>query len=110
MQPQGGWKFFRLIKIEGFNHIPDVPPQLFPRVTFGHDCLGQTLSAIAAVGFLDHFEDEFSHTREFKRPVRKRQVPAWRPQKANKPDNVSWRQAQSRRSIDIAFVGGRVPL
>jgi hypothetical protein len=49
----GGWKFFRPVKIEGSNHFPDVLPKLFPRVTFGHECLGETLSGIAAVGFRD---------------------------------------------------------
>ena len=77
MQPQGGWKFVRLVKIEGSNHLSDVLPKLFPRVAFGHDCLGQTLSAIAAVGFLDHFEDEFPHAPKSKLPMPERQVPAW---------------------------------
>jgi hypothetical protein len=54
MQPEGGRKFVRLVKIEGLNHLLDVLPKLFPRITFGHDCLGQALSAIAAVVFLDH--------------------------------------------------------
>jgi hypothetical protein len=60
VQPQGGWKSVRLVKIEGFDHLPDVLPKLIPRITFSHDGLGQTLSPIAAVGFLGYFEDEFS--------------------------------------------------
>src|SRR6516162_8212558 len=77
MQPQGSWKFVRLVKIEGSNHLPDILPQLFPRVTFGHDCLGQTLSAIPSVGFLNHFEDEFPHASNSKLPMPEQQVPAW---------------------------------
>jgi hypothetical protein len=76
MQPQGGRKFVRLVKIEGLDYRPDVLPQLLPGITFGHDCLGQTLSAIAAVGFLDHFEDEFSHVHKSKLPMAERQVAA----------------------------------
>jgi hypothetical protein len=77
MESQGGWKFVRLIKIEGPNHLPDVLPKLFPGVTFGHDCLGETFSAIAAVGFLGHFENEFSHHPKSKLPMYERQIPAW---------------------------------
>jgi hypothetical protein len=77
MQPQGGRKFVRLVKIEGFDYLLNVLPKLFPRVTFGHDCLGQTLSAIATLGFLEHFEDESSHAPKSKLPTPERQVPAW---------------------------------
>ena len=77
MQPQGGWKSVRLVKIEGSNHLPDVLPKLFPRITFSHDGLGQTLSPIAAVGFLGYFEDEFSHAPNSKLPMPERQVQAW---------------------------------
>jgi hypothetical protein len=65
---------------KGSNHLPNILPKLFPRVTFGHDCLCQTLSAIAAVGFLDHFEDEFSHAPKSKLPMAERQVPALKKQ------------------------------
>ncbi len=77
MQPQGGWKSVRLVKIEGSNHLPDVLPKFFPRITFSHDGLGQTLSPIAAVGFLGYFEDEFSHAPNSKLPMPERQVQAW---------------------------------
>jgi hypothetical protein len=77
MQPQGGWKSVRLVKIEGFDYIPDVLPKLFPRITFDHDGLGQTLSPIAAVGFLGYFEDEFSHAPKSKLLMPARQVQAW---------------------------------
>jgi hypothetical protein len=76
VQPQGGWKFVRLVKIEGFDHLPDVLPKLFPGITFSHDGLGQTLSPIAAVGFLDYFEDEFSHAPKSKLPMPEQQVQA----------------------------------
>jgi hypothetical protein len=39
--------------------------------------LGQTLSPIAAVGFLGYFEDEFSHAPNSKLPMPERQVQAW---------------------------------
>ena len=77
MQPQGGWKFVRLVKIEGLDHLPDVLPKLFPRITFGHDGLGQTLSPITAVGFLGYFENEFPHALKSKLPMPERQVQAW---------------------------------
>ena len=78
MQPQSGWKSVRLVKIEGFNYLPDVLPKLFPRITFSDDGLGQTLSPIAAVGFLGYFENEFSHALKSKLPIPERQVQAWR--------------------------------
>ena len=77
MQPQSGWKSVRLVKIEGTNHLPDVLPKLFPRITFSHNGLSQTLSPIATVGFLGYFEDEFSHALKSKLPMPERQVQAW---------------------------------
>src|SRR6516165_1737979 len=77
MQPQSGWKSVRLVKIEGTNHLPDVLPKLFPRITISHDGLSQTLSPIAAVSFLGYFENEFSHALKFKLPMPERQVQAW---------------------------------
>src|SRR5260370_9040646 len=84
MQPQGRRKFVRLVKIEGFDHPLDILPQLFPRITFSHDSLGQTLSAIAAVGFLYDLKDEFSHAHESKLPMPRRQVPA----ASNRPESA----------------------
>jgi hypothetical protein len=52
-------------------------PKLFPRITFDHDGLGQTLSPIAAVGFLGYFEDEFSHAPKSKLLMPAPQVQAW---------------------------------
>src|SRR6516164_3821420 len=77
MQPQSGWSFLRLVKIEGLDHLPDVLPKLFPCITFSQHGLGQTLSPIAAVGFLGYFEDEFSHAPNSKPPMPERQVQAW---------------------------------
>jgi hypothetical protein len=52
-------------------------PKLIPGITFSHDGLGQTLSPIAAVGFLGYFEDEFPHAPNSKLPMPERQVQAW---------------------------------
>ena len=59
-----------------FGWLPNVLPKLFPCITFSHDGLGQTLSAVAAVGFLGHFEDEFSHAPKSKLPMPEQQVQA----------------------------------
>src|SRR6516225_6966785 len=102
MQPQSGWSFLRLVKIEGLDHLPDVLPKLFPCITFSHHGLGQTLSPIAAVGFLGYFEDEFSHAPNSKPPMPERQVQAWQ----MSPDALvgrekvnSWQNASSAQKI-----------
>jgi hypothetical protein len=102
MQPQGGWKSVRLVKIEGSNHLPDVLPKLFPRITFSHDGLGQTLSPIAAVGFLGYFEDEFSHAPNSNLPMPERQVQAWQmsPDALVGHEKVNfWQNASSAQKI-----------
>jgi hypothetical protein len=70
--------------LEVSDHPLDILPQLFPRITFSHDSLGQTLSAIAAVGFLYDLNDEFSHAHESKLPMPRRQVPA----ASNRPESA----------------------
>ena len=75
MQPEGRREFVWLVKIERFDYLFDVLAKLFPGITFGHDAFGQTLSAKATVGLLDHFEDEFSHVHNCKLSMSERQVP-----------------------------------
>jgi hypothetical protein len=75
-------------------------PKLFPRITFGHDCLGQALSAIAAVGFLDHFEDEFSHTHKSKLPMPEQQFPV-------RSTGSGPLELEIRRTIDAARLESR---
>jgi len=86
MQPQGRREFVRLVKIKGFDCLLNVLPELFPRVTFGNDRLGQTFRAVTAVGFLNHFEDQFSHVHKSKRPMPEQQVPGIR------TAHVQWNQ------------------
>src|SRR5258708_3221961 len=42
-----------------FNHVLT---QLVPRIRLREDVLGEAFGAIAAVGFLDHFEHQLRHT------------------------------------------------
>jgi hypothetical protein len=50
------------VKEIGRNRFSDVLPKLVPGIALGEDALGQALRAVAAVGFLGHFEKQFAHT------------------------------------------------
>jgi hypothetical protein len=64
VKPNRFRQFLRLIKVKRAHDFLNILTQLLPRVSLGHDRIGQALGAKAAVCFLKHFKNKLVHAEK----------------------------------------------